>query len=282
MLVVPAMSSLTLKQKSNLDGFPKAVELIEITGAHQLEACDRAIQNMLFQHAHDSGRMTDAGAKWELKFSELREPVSKHESTDRVRESLKRLMNVKVTVHYRAEGSGEERTMTAHLLEFIDTSDKGTVGATVRYGIPEELRVVLIRSNRWGRVKCEITYAMSSKYAITLYELICMRANKESCVEAFPLGRFRELMSVPSGTYERDYDFRRFVIEPALLEVNGLSSLHVEIELRRKHSRAPVHEVAIAWRRKEGDEFRAALEERQRHKAGRKARLRGMVEKAEV
>ena len=51
--------SLTISQKTNLSGFPKPSELIEITGAHQLEATDRAIQNMLFQHAHDSGRMTD-------------------------------------------------------------------------------------------------------------------------------------------------------------------------------------------------------------------------------
>lgn len=42
------------------------MELIEITGAHQFDACDRAIQNKLFQHAHDSGQMTDVGAKWEF------------------------------------------------------------------------------------------------------------------------------------------------------------------------------------------------------------------------
>jgi hypothetical protein len=34
--------SLTVKQFTNLDGFPKAAELIEITGAHALEASDRA------------------------------------------------------------------------------------------------------------------------------------------------------------------------------------------------------------------------------------------------
>ena len=36
-------TSLTFKQQSNYDGFPKAAELIEIEGAHALEASDRAV-----------------------------------------------------------------------------------------------------------------------------------------------------------------------------------------------------------------------------------------------
>jgi hypothetical protein len=48
----PAMS-LTLEQRTNIEGVPKAAELIEISGAHALEASDRAILNLLYQHAHD-------------------------------------------------------------------------------------------------------------------------------------------------------------------------------------------------------------------------------------
>jgi hypothetical protein len=135
-----------------------------------------------------------------------------------------------------------------------------------------------MRSNRWGRVRGEIAYAMKCKYAIALYELICLRVNRESCVETFSLERFRELLGVPPGTYEDGTNFCRKVIEPALLEVNGLSDFKVDIQLRRRHPRAPVHEVAVAWWRKEGDEYRAAIQERQRSKIGRKARLKGTVE----
>jgi len=55
----------------------------------------------------------------------------------------------------------------------------------------------------------------------------------------------------------------------------------VEIDLRRRHARAPIHEVAISWWNKSGDEFRAAMQERNRSKVGRMARLRGEVERAE-
>jgi Initiator Replication protein len=275
------MGHLTARQKTNFDGFPKAAELIEITGTHALEAADRAIQNRLFQHAHDSGRMTEPDAVWEMTFAELRRPLGKHESNDRLRESLDRIMDVKVVVHYVSPHTGKPRTLKTRLLTATDTDDEDFDGATVRYGIPNELRRVLARSSRWGRVKCQITYAMTSKYAIALYELVCLRRHKESFIEVFSEERFRELLGVPPDAYPKARDFRRFVVEPAVIEVNGLSDIRVDVELRRRHSRAAIDEIPVCWRRPEPDEFRAAIQERNRHKAGRMARLRGTVEKAE-
>jgi hypothetical protein len=54
--------------------------------------------------------------------------------------------------------------------------------------------------------------------------------------------------------------------------------MSVSIEQRRRHSRAPVHGFALTWWKKQGDEFRAAMQERNRSKVGRMARLRGEVE----
>ena len=104
---------------------------------------------------------------------------------------------------------------------------------------------------------------MTSKYAIALYEMVALRANMNRCVELFPLDRFRELL-VLLGAYDRSDNFQRFVIKPALLEVNGLSDMGVQIEMVRRHPRAPAHEVTVTWWRKEGDEFRAAMQERGR------------------
>ena len=269
--------SLTISQKTNSAGFPKPSELIEITGAHQLEATDRAIQNMLFQHAHDSGRMANPDAEWEITFADIRRPLSKHESNDRVRVSLDKLMSIQVVVHYLS-ARGEPRTMKTHLLEFTDTDDRDGDSATVLFGIPKKLRAALARSNRWGRVRCEVTYAMTSKYAISLYEMVCLRINLNTCVERFTIERFRELVGVPPNSYADGQDFRRKVIEPAVLEVNRLSDLHVDIELVRKHARAAIHEVVVTWRKQEGEEFRASTQERNRSKIGRRSRLRGEVE----
>ena len=52
----------------------------------------------------------------------------------------------------------------------------------------------------------------------------------------------------------------------------------MQIEVVRKHPRAPAHAVAITWWRKQGDEFRAATQERNRPKGRPMARLKGHVE----
>jgi len=272
------MISLTIKQQSNFNGFPKAAELIEIEGAHALEASDRAIFNQLLQTAHDSGRLVEPEAEWEISLAGLRRASTRHESNDRLRDSLRRLRRTEVRVTYVSARTGLPRTMETHLLEFTDTDDVDSPNATVQFGIPKRLRVVLARSNRWGRIRCEVSYAMTSKYAIALYEMVCLRANLDRCTEVIDMARFRELLGVPPGSYDRADNFMRNVIVPAVLEVNGLSDISVQIEMVRKHPRAPAHGVSITWWRKQGEEFRAAMQERNRPKFGRMARLKGKVE----
>ncbi len=274
--------SQTVAQKTNQAGFPKAWELIEITGAHALEASDRAILNLLYQHAHDSGRLVDADAEWELPISGLRSSPL-HKGNERVKDSLDRLMRVVVRVPLPDAETGEPRILLTNLFEFFDLSaDEEQPGATVRFGVPKKLRPVLEQSSRWGRIKAEIVCAMTSKYAIALYELIQLRSGLDRCVEQFSLERFRDLMGVPPGKLTRGPDFERRVIETALIEVNGLSDMGAKIELTRAHARAPVTSVTVVWWRKEGDDFRAANMERMRSKLGRMARLRGQIEAVSI
>ena len=234
--------------------------------------------NRLLQTAHDSGRLTEPDAEWEISLAGLRRASTKHESNDRIRASLRRLRRTEVRVTYVSPRTRLSRTKETQLLEFTDTDDSDSPSATVQFGIPKRLRIVLARANRWGRIRCEIAYAMSTKYAIALYDMICLRANLERCVETIDMGKFRELLDVPPGAYDRADNFMRNVIAPALVEVNGLSDLGGEIEMVRKHSRAPAHAVAITWWRKQPDEFRAAMLERSRPRVGRMARLKGQVE----
>ena len=88
------MASRTVTQRSNADGFPKAGEVIEMTGLEDLEASQRAISNLLYQHAHDSGRITEPGAVFEIPMATVRTGISKHESGDRLRASLTALARI--------------------------------------------------------------------------------------------------------------------------------------------------------------------------------------------
>ncbi len=265
---------LTVLQRTNLDGFPKPGELIEITGGHELEAADRAILNLLYQHAHESGRLGERDAEWSVPLAMLR--PSLHESNDRIVESLKRILRVVVTVHIPEPETGEPAYLLTHLIDGFKLPVSGR--GVVRFRIPRDLQPILARSNRWGRIKAEVVCAMTSKYAMAVYELVCLRANMERCVETFAVERFRDLLGVPPGAYANGAHFWIKVIEPAVLEVNGLSDIGVQIEMVRRHPRAPVTAVTLAWWKKQGDEFRAAVQERGRSKMGRMARLRGTVE----
>jgi hypothetical protein len=270
------MAHLTVLQRTNRDGFPKAGELIDITGAHALEASDRAILNLLYQHAHDSGRMGEKDAEWEISLGRIR--PSRHESNDRINNCLDRLLKVVVNVPHTT-ADGEPRVLKTHLIDFVDLSaDESHPRATVRFGVPKKLQPILAESNRWGRIKAEVVCAMTSKYAMALYEMVQLRANLDRCIETFPIARFRDLLGVPPGTYERGNDFIRFVVDPATLEVNGLSDVGVQIDVKRRHTRAPIESVTTAWWKKQGDEFRNAMRERDQSKLGRMARLRGQVE----
>lgn len=272
----------TVKQKTNEAGFPKAAEVIEISGAHELEAMDRAILNTLYQHAHDSGRLGEPDAEFEIPLARLR--PSKHEGNDRVRDALLRLMRVVVTVPYVGAPNadfpdGEPRVILTGLFSFFDLArDEKTLPTLVRYGLPKKLQPIIARSGRWGRIKAEVVCAMTSKYAIALYELVQLRANLQKCVETFPIDHFRQLMGVPPGKLTRGPDFTRWVLNTAAIEVNGLSDYGVTVEPVRKSPRAPITAVTVAWWRKEGDEYRDTLRELQRPKVGRLARLKGTVE----
>ena len=92
-----------------------------MTGLEDIKAAQRAIANLLYQHAHDSGRIADPTAVFEIPMATMRHALSKHESGDRLRASLIALMRVIVRVAY-LDGMSEQRIMISGLFRFLDIS----------------------------------------------------------------------------------------------------------------------------------------------------------------
>ena len=92
----------------------------------------------------------------------VRQAFSRHESSDRLRDSLTRLMSIKVNVAYVADAPDakdgpEQRVVITGLFDFFDVSAKElATRATLRYGLPRKLAPILESSGRWGRIKAEI------------------------------------------------------------------------------------------------------------------------------
>lgn len=175
-----------------------------------------------------------------------------------MRDALHRLMGVQVAVSYVEEGTGEPRAMVTHLFDFFDFPRNGPAStAIVRFGLPRKLQPIIARSECWGRIKAEVVCAMTSKYAIALYGLIRLRANRRNIAEAFPIDRFRDLLGVPPGKLLRGGNFERRVLDIAALEVNKLSEVNVELRAERNSPRAPITAVTVVWRRKTLEELEA-------------------------
>jgi plasmid replication initiation protein len=123
-------------------------------------------------------------------------------------------------------------------------------------------------------------FAFTSKYALALYEALCLRGNLRVCEQTFDVEDFRALLGVEPGKLVESRSLKQWVIDPAVTEVNALSDFTVEIEMLREGGavRGKLKGFRLSWEKKSQDEWRAVMDELLRHKAGRRARIRGKIE----
>ena len=207
-----------------------------------------------------------------------------HKGGERVKESILRLMKTVVEV----PGKDRKGNPAKHLVQILsDTTisdDDSNPAGQVVYSFSKGMREIIKDSTLWGRVRSAVVFAFTSKYALALYELITTRINlKHVWQEEFTVDDFRALLGVPDGKLERIPNLLQRVIQPAVLEVNGLADFGVKIEPVRKGGamRGEVTSFRVAWWRKDIPDLQAAYSELKRAKVGRMARLRGDVETME-
>lgn len=270
----------TLDQKNNLNGMVKAGELIEIKQSHLLTLQDGRIFDRLIEHAWPS---ITSQTEFRCPIHMVRGPT--HRGSERVRDSVARLMNTMLTVPFLDQKDGKRKVLQTTLIAgTVTTEDENDPAGEIVYSFSPQLLRVLQTSNYWGRIKSHISYALSSKYAYRLYQAIALRINRERSEQAFSEEGLRELLAVAPGQYELFRNLNQSVITPAVEEVNALTDFVVEIEPMRPlgRVRGAITGYRVSWRKKTDEEMRAVSDELIRHKAGRKARIKGTVEKLTV
>lgn len=260
----------TVEARPNADGLIKPGELVDLIEITPLTLNDRRIYNQLLENAWDAidKPVTHVIAKAALRGS--------HNSNDRVGESLERLMSaiVRVPVVWDGRPAIERVQLLGGNVESIRPD------GMLEYEIPARLRKIIRNSQIFARLKREVMFALSSKYALTLYEMVQKRGNlrwKDS--ERFELNNFRGIIGVPKGKLSSWSNLRLRAIDPAVTEVNALSDFMVEI-LPVKTGRAVTH-VELRWWRKDGDATGAADRALQFSKIGRRVRAEGRAEHLE-
>ena len=267
--------SRTLAQKHSHEGIVKAGELIEIRQTAALTLHDRRILNLLIENA-GPGIVEDE--PHHIAMVRLRGPT--HKGGERVKDSILRLMGTIVEVPVLDRNGNRATLRTTLLASTTTTDDEDNPTGEVTYSFSKDMREIIGKSRHWGRIKGYVMFAFTSKYALVLYEALCLRINMRRAEEVLSVEAFRQMLAVENGKLENYSDLLRRAIQPAVEEINALSDFTVEIEPVREGGqlRGKLTGFRLSWERKEPDEWRAVLDELMRSKMGRKARISGTVE----
>jgi plasmid replication initiation protein len=265
----------TLAQRDNLDGFAKAGEMIEVRQSSALTLHDRRVLNLLIRHAGE--RIAD-DCEHVIAMRFLRSP--NHKGGERVRDSIERLMTTLVLVPTKDSKGRKATRRTTLLADTTTTDDEDSPQGEVRYSFSPTMREILRRSEYWGRIKPYVMFAFSTKYALALYEALCLRRNLSRSEQVFSVEEFREMLGVAPDKLKAFPQLKQSALTPAVKEINALSDFNVEVEPVRQggQQRGTLTGFRVSWETKEPEVWSEVLSELMNSKVGRKARLEGTVE----
>ncbi len=251
----------TVEARPSAESLVKPGELVDLVEVTPLTLADRRIYNQLLENAWDAIEkpVTHVIPKASLRGS--------HNSNDRIGDSIERLMAAIVRVE--VVWDGKPAIERVQLLG-------GNVEAARRdglfeYEIPARLRRIISNSTIFARLQREVMFALTSKYALTLYEMVQKRGNlRWRSSERFSLDSLRGILGVPKGKLTSWSNLRLRAIEPAVAEVSALSDYMVEIE-PIKTGRSVTH-VELRWWRKDGEGVNRAGRALEYASTGRMAR----------
>jgi hypothetical protein len=267
--------SLTIAQKNTLDGFVKPGELVNIREGAGLSLHDGRVFNLLIEHAWPE---IGEDKQHSIPIAKLR--GTRHKGRRIVSDSVTALMSTIVAVPTTL--NGEPAVFKTQLLgPTTQVIDEDSPSAVLLYEFPKGLREIMQQSNYWGRIKAHVMFAFTSKFALALYEAVCLRANLRVNEQTFSVEDFRALLGVEPGKMPLFNNLKQKALDPALLEVNGLSDFNVEIYPIRQGGmvRGKLIGFRLWWEKKEPEDWNATLDELMRHRTGRRARIRGTVER---
>jgi hypothetical protein len=262
----------TLDAKPNDVSIVKPGELVDVVEMTPLTLTDRRIYNLLLANAWD---LISEPKEHIIPKRELQSTL--HKGTDRLEDSIRRLMTAIVEV--RVLRGGKWSTKRVQLLGGNSTPDADD--GSVRYDFHPLMREIISESTVFARLHKQIMFALSSKYSLALYEMIQKRGNLTRNYEEFTLDEIRGFLGVPPGKLSSWINLKNKAITPALREVSELSDYAVEIAPVKGKAKQFTG-VRLSWRRKDVPELKKVERELSFSKIGRKARLSGTVESVEA
>lgn len=263
----PSTRYRTVDARPSKESLVKPGELVDLIEVTPLTLTDRRIYNQLLENAWEA---IDKPVLHVIAKADLR---GSHNSNDRIGESIERLMSAIVRVE--AVWDGQAAIERVQLLG--GNLEMSRADGLFEYEIPPRLRKIISNSTIFARLQREVMFALSSKYALTLYEMVQKRGNlRWRSSEKFSLDALRGVLGVPKGKLTSWSNLRLRAVDPAVSEVSALSDYMVEI-LPIKTGRSVTH-VELKWWRKDGEATGKAERALQFASPGRRAKAKGTAE----
>lgn len=133
-------------------------------------------------------------------------------------DSAKRL--AKTTVEWEAT-FGDERVLGVSSIFGAVLSKSSRQTGRLKFHFPTLLIPIIKQPNRFARLRVHFMIGLSGKYAVTLYEVLEGFANRRDGLLNCSIQELRGWLKVPEGKYADWKDFRKWVLDPALEQING-------------------------------------------------------------
>jgi len=153
---------------------------------------------------------TDLGTRGKLKIGKAEEDTEAATLWD----SVRRL--VKTTVEWEDE---DYQGISALISEALLSKRYRETGK-IYYAFGKGLSKQILAPRAFARLRVHVVLALRSKYAVTLYEILEAYVNRREISLIVSIEDFRSWLKVPDESYEVWRDLRRFVVDPAIGEIN--------------------------------------------------------------
>ena len=219
-----------------------------------------AMLTVLWGMAHELDRRrvpaNTSDALWlEIPSRQLRNPNGK---TDNhwLKTCLDRLMGVKLEGAYRGDEWG------AVILAQWEIIEGGTV---TRLLVPPAAIQAIRAPKTFAKIEITAAYRLKG-HARRLYAALADKKHMGQPYWEYPLGELQRLFQL-EGKYSKWYDFSRYVLTPALEEINDFGT--VTVKATPKKVGRSVRSVRFDWKWKSLDDARVTDEENARHRSAR-------------
>jgi hypothetical protein len=202
-----------------------------------------------------------------------------HKGNERISDMLEELHRTLFAVD-DLSWRGKKATLRFSLISSSreEAEDAGSADAGwIEWEFTAEARKLIQESETYAVLNRQAVLGFRSSYALKLYEIGALRLHRRQSTWKGDMASLRAALGISPDVYTDFAQLRRKVLEKAKAEIDQLA--HFRVEWREVRQGRTVTEIEFRFEPKDAPDQLSAVNEIERHSAGRKARREDLVER---